>query len=508
MDFNFIVVRLGKDSVEDINKLDSTAKGIFQPYTLEFTCSQVEKSIGVGDFALIYLGSDNNKGTPTKWKQGARALGRVVKKTGGEEFNSSCELSINVFSVFHESLDQLSFLDESPTLYKHFAKYPVIGVRTSRNNAVQKVNEGERENTSALLTSIQLIYANFRSDLRLAAPELLNLLDFKADVDINVRASTNSKIGAEINPIKGANVIYYGAPGTGKSYAIDRSIVADRTFKTVFHAESTSSDFVGCIKPVLHSSDNSGIPILTYEYVPGPLLKCLVSALNDPDNHYWLVVEEINRAPAAAIFGEIFQLLDRDYTGKSSYEINFPDSLCHNFVNSSLHNPISRLFIPSNLSIIASMNSGDQGVLPLDTAFKRRWRFRYMPIDFDKSCASGTLNITLENDVTHSVSWKDFACCVNSILSEAGVPEDRHLGPFFFSEEELTDSENALIGKLFMYLWDDVLRHGMRYRLFSNDIKTYGELVRRHASTIQLFNDDFISLVRTRTLSFNLSTES
>lgn len=499
MDFDFIVVRLGKDSVEDIKKLDSTSDEGFQPYTLEFTCSQVEKSIDVGYYALIYLGSDNNKGTPTAWKQGARALGKVEKKIGGEEFNSPCQLSINVFSVFRESLDQLSFLDKSPTLYKHFAKYPVIGVKTSRNNAVQKVNEGERENTSALLTSIKLIYEKFESELLEFAPELLNLLDFEADTDPNSMATIGTNnTSTTNNEIKGTNTIYYGAPGTGKSFAINQSIVADRTFKTVFHAESMSSDFVGCIKPVLHNAENGGAPILTYEYVPGPLIQCLVSALNDPYNHYWLVIEEINRAPAAAVFGEIFQLLDRDNSGRSSYEINFPDSLCHNFVNSNIHKPITRLFIPSNLSIIASMNSGDQGVLPLDTAFKRRWRFRYMPIDFERGCAVGTLKITLEDDTTQIVSWKDFACCVNSILSETGIPEDRHLGPFFFSEEELADSENALTGKLFMYLWDDVLRHGMRHRLFLKSITTYGELVRHHTSTKQLFNEIFISLVKAR----------
>lgn len=495
---NFIVVRLGKDSVEDIKKIDSLSTGGFKPYTLEFTCSQVEKNIDVGHYAFIYLGSDNNKGTPTAWKQGVRALGRVDIKKGGEEFNSPCALSITIFSMFRESLDQISFLDKSPILYKHFAKYPVIGVKTSRNNAVQKVNEGEREKTSALLTSIQLICNNLESDLQKYAPELLALLDFNADFEPSEKTG-NANINIHLNVCdKGSNIIYYGAPGTGKSYTIDNLLVAERAFKTVFHTESMSSDFIGCIKPVLHNSNNSPSPILTYEYVPGPLIKCIISALNDPNNHYWLVIDEINRAPAAAVFGEIFQLLDRDITGKSSYKINFPDSLCENFVNAHLKVPIKMLFIPSNLSIIASMNSSDQGVLPLDTAFKRRWSFKYIPIDFNKGCTEGSLTVILEDNVEHTVLWKNLACSINAILTNAGIPEDRHLGPYFLSGEDLADSENALIGKLFMYLWDDVLRHGLRYRLFSSKIMTYGDLVRRYFSKQQIFDDAFIEIVKSQ----------
>ena len=494
MSFDFAVVRLGKDSVDDIEKIDAIKQNLSKPFTLEFTCSQVEKTIHADTYALIYLGSDNNKGIPTRWKQGIRALGKIIKKDGGEEFNSECTLSIEVFSVLSESLDQISFLDKSPSLYKHFAKYPVIGVRTSRNNAVQKVNNGPRESTHALLTSINLIYPPFSHDLQRFAPELLTLLNFKADADPNgvINEANNSHQPNCIE--KASNTIFYGAPGTGKSYAIDSSIVSARAFKTVFHAESMNSDFVGGIKPVLHSTDNNKRAV-TYEYVPGPLLKAIISALNDPNNSYWLIIEEINRAPAAAVFGEFFQLLDRDSSGRSSYDIDFPDSICEEFVNSKLNVPISGIFLPANLSNIASMNSGDQGVLPLDTAFKRRWRFRYMPIDFSKDCITGNLSMPLDGNEHSIVSWQHFAQSINFLLSELGIPEDRHLGPFFLSEDDFSDQENCLAGKLFMYLWDDVLRHGLRHRLFSSDIRTYGELVRRTQSGGQIFNSDFAKIL-------------
>ena len=151
---NFIVVRLGKDSVSDINKLDNSPPETFSPYLLEFSCKQVEGTIEAGCFVLLYIGSDNNKGITTQWKQGLRAVGKLKQIEGRENFQSTCKLSIEILSVFHESLDQFSFLEQSPNLYKHFSKYPIVGVKSSRNNSVQKVNDAPRENTSALLTAI------------------------------------------------------------------------------------------------------------------------------------------------------------------------------------------------------------------------------------------------------------------------------------------------------------------------------------------------------------------
>jgi hypothetical protein len=490
---DFIVVRLGKDSVFDIRKLNATSATDFEPYTLEFTCKQVERAIQPGTYVLIYLGSDNNKGIATDWNQGIRAIGKLEEIEGWENFQSTCTLRIEVFSVFDQSYDQFSFLEESSNLYKHFSKYPIIGVKSSRNNSVQKVNEGLRESSSALLTAIDALQPDFRGGLELRAPELISLLDFTPDNEGSAEESdirTRLKIEGSS---RGANLIFYGAPGTGKSFAIDKTIDPNHSVKTVFHAETMSSDFVGSIRPVMHD-DESEKRSLTYEYLPGPFVKCLVRALNDKNNHYWLVIEEINRASAAAVFGEVFQLLDRRYDGRSTYEIDFPDPLSEQFVNSNLESPLEKIFIPANLSILASMNSSDQGVLPLDTAFKRRWQFTYIPLDFDKGCTQGKLPITLEDDVLRTVSWSEFAIAVNEILASSGIPEDRHLGPYFLSTDDLDDPGLALTGKLFMYLWDDVLRHGLRNRLFDSGVRTYGHLIARWEDQKRVFSDDFIGL--------------
>ncbi|MCW9025875.1 MAG: hypothetical protein OQJ77_01045, partial [Thiovulaceae bacterium] len=119
--------------------------------------------------------------------------------------------------------------------------------------------------------------------------------------------------------IKAGNIIYYGAPGTGKSYSIDKVVVDDFTIRTVFHTDTQNSDFVGCLKPVIENGE------ITYKFRSGPFTDAIIKALTDPEHHYWLVIEEINRAPAAAVFGEIFQLLDRDANGQSKYQIDIAD---------------------------------------------------------------------------------------------------------------------------------------------------------------------------------------
>lgn len=302
----------------------------------------------------------------------------------------------------------------------------------------------------------------------------------------NTKTSINSVTNA-------VNLIYYGAPGTGKSHSVDSSIDKSRTVRTVFHADTQYSDFVGCLKPI--SIENK----VTYSFRPGPFCICLINALNDPENHYWLVIEEINRAPAAAVFGEIFQLLDRDEIGKSKYSITPSDQDMVAFIDSELSIKLvnGSIYIPPNLSILATMNSSDQAVMPMDTAFKRRWRFKYIPLGFD-NCTVGTISLSVPVRGKIGTTWSIFAQSVNTILSDLEIPEDRHLGPFFLNQNELKDLDSqseSVTGKLFMYLWDDVLRHGYRPELFRQDIKTYGQLTLLHSSNELVFSEKFYTIL-------------
>lgn len=290
----------------------------------------------------------------------------------------------------------------------------------------------------------------------------------------------------------GCNRIIYGAPGTGKSHSVENNTDEKFIVRTVFHPETQYSDFVGCLKPIMEGKR------VVYGFRPGAFTEVLVKAINDPTNMYNLIIEEINRAPAATVFGEIFQLLDRSSDGSSCYKVDIsdPDLLCYLNRETSGQFTSGKLFIPSNLSIIATMNSSDQAVMPLDTAFKRRWSFEYIALSFDK--ASNQILELQTSEGLFKITWASFAGKVlNTMLKEFRVPEDRLIGPFFLNDTELQDWQVTLRSKLFVYLWDDVLRHKPqdRARLFSDKFSTFGELYNRFPND-QVFGVETDTLIR------------
>lgn len=287
----------------------------------------------------------------------------------------------------------------------------------------------------------------------------------------------------------GINKIFYGAPGTGKSHTIDQLTNGSKRFITVFHPETQYSDFVGSLKPKMNGTN------IAYEFRPGPFTKALIQAYKTPDTQVFLVIEEINRAAAAAVFGELFQLLDRK-NGESKYEIDVADPDMLDFINHQLGfpTPIDAIKIPGNLSILATMNSSDQAVMPMDTAFKRRWSFEYIPIDFSKSgVPTSSFDLVLSNGV-YSITWPQLAMAINQVLTNKQVAEDRLLGPFFLTDNELSEQTTALetlSSKLFVYLWDDVLRHHGRETIFAQSIchSPFGEVMYQFKSGQPIFSD-------------------
>lgn len=288
----------------------------------------------------------------------------------------------------------------------------------------------------------------------------------------------------------GINKIYYGAPGTGKSHTINKKVNHTYTIRTVFHPDTQNSDFIGSLKPVMVDGK------INYKFRPGSFTDAIILAVKNPNKECTLIIEEINRAAAAAAFGEIFQLLDRLPSRRSKYPINISDQDWLNYLNSKTDGYFDsgELVIPSNLTLLATMNSSDQAVMPLDTAFKRRWEFEYLPIDYSMA-SEGTLPLPLDNGdgqvEIHNVYWADFAKAVNSALAADHIPEDKLLGHRFLDTNELNENgESSLKGKLFMYLWDDVLRHGQRGAIFAEyiedeegievELTTYGQLIQAY----------------------------
>lgn len=261
------------------------------------------------------------------------------------------------------------------------------------------------------------------------------------------------------------NRIIFGAPGTGKSNLLkdeQKDLISNGgSFERVtFHPDYTYANFVGTYKPVPLQDDN-GAEAITYQYVPGPFTRVLVKALQDPENAYLLLIEEINRANVAAVFGDVFQLLDRDKYGVSEYEIQTSEDM-RNYLVEELNVEISevdKIYLPNNLYLWATMNSADQGVYPMDTAFKRRWDFEYIDIDNNDN----EINEFWFDVAGKQYHWNSLRKAINDQLTEIGINEDKLMGAFFVSKHIIDSVDNdkfvkAFCNKVIMYLFEDAAR--------------------------------------------------
>lgn len=280
------------------------------------------------------------------------------------------------------------------------------------------------------------------------------------------------------------NRILFGAPGTGKSHTLDKETDAliksmDGEYERVtFHPDYSYANFVGTYKPV-PSADG-----ITYKYVPGPFMRVLKKALENANNldatprPFVLVIEEINRANVAAVFGDVFQLLDRNGKNISDYSIQASEDLKNHLAEVLGGNPESyaELRIPSNMFIWATMNSADQGVFPMDTAFKRRWDFTYLGIDNGDENIAGK-SVTLgKGDYKRVVEWNKLRKAINAVLSSKDfkINEDKLMGPYFLStkviplEGEIDAQKfiDAFKSKVIMYLFEDAAKQ-KKHTLFS-----------------------------------------
>ena len=261
----------------------------------------------------------------------------------------------------------------------------------------------------------------------------------------------------------GDNIIFYGVPGCGKSYKIKKDYCDSEEMmeRIVFHPDYTFSDFVGQILPVNEEGH------ISYLFVPGPFTRILKKAYDDPDYNYYLIIEELNRGNAPAIFGEVFQLLDR-IEGISEYGINNTE------ISKAVYGDPNHLIkLPKNLFILATMNTADQNVFTLDTAFKRRWKMVNVISDVSKSD-----NASIKIGKTE-VTWSAFLNTINPVIIECGGgrigSEDKRLGAYFVGLKELKD-QNYFGEKVLMYLWNDAFRFDHE-KVFKQDYKTLEELI-------------------------------
>lgn len=278
---------------------------------------------------------------------------------------------------------------------------------------------------------------------------------------------------------KPLNRIIFGAPGTGKSYKLnkEKTIFGNNFERVTFHPNYSRSQFVGTYKPK-PKKDRNGAEYISYEFVPGPFLRIWIKAQKNSDKNYLLLIEEINRANVAAVFGDVFQLLDREDDGTSKYEITTSEEVREFLIREHdfKEEEIESIKIPKNMYIWATMNSADQGVNPIDSAFKRRWNFEYIGINEYMDEIS---NIYISLRPYGKTHWNDLRLKINDRLTQAdlNINEDKLIGPFFLTAYELNsqDIDTIFKSKLLMYLFEDVLRH-RKGKLFKENLNTLSKI--------------------------------
>lgn len=270
--------------------------------------------------------------------------------------------------------------------------------------------------------------------------------------------------------------IYYGAPGTGKSHRIKEQLEGvskENIFRITFHPDSDYSTFVGAYKPTrsqrplyglfgketvrLKDGEDLSEDIITYKFIPQAFLNAYMQAYRRPDENVYLIIEEINRGNCAQIFGDLFQLLDRDEYGVSEYTIK-ADADLKAFLEDEMgedNDAIKdgELCLPSNLYIYATMNTSDQSLFPIDSAFKRRWDWEYEPIKYKNT--NWVIDIQGE-----TYSWVSFQKEINRRIFESTSSEDKMLGDYFVNPSNGIITEKMLLNKILFYLWNDVCKDG------------------------------------------------
>ena len=308
-------------------------------------------------------------------------------------------------------------------------------------------------------------------------------------------------------------IIYYGAPGTGKSHRIKKelkemNVSKENIFRTTFHPDSDYSSFVGAYKPTMkkqyrydgkvkakyyEDDDLAGAKrddviidkVIQYDFVPQTFIKAYTQAYNNPNENVYLIIEEINRGNCAQIFGDLFQLLDRDDNGVSEYPIK-ADSDLKMYLEGELKDypdgiKDGELCLPSNLYIWATMNTSDQSLFPIDSAFKRRWDWEYEPIKY--------MNTDWGIEVGGNLySWTSFQKEVNNRIFDATNSEDKMLGDFFVKPNNNVISEKQFINKVLFYLWNDVCKDGDGDIFKTDDNKDvkFSDLYGEHGTDILL----------------------
>lgn len=304
-------------------------------------------------------------------------------------------------------------------------------------------------------------------DLEIA---LIEIVDENDAVEID-NQNRQGNMMSGINNDDSLQMIFFGSPGTGKSNTIEERTNDTNRIRTTFHPDSDYSTFVGAYKPTMEETgelhpNGDKKSIITYSFVPQAFLKAYVNAWmiqeKEKEPHpYYLVIEEINRGNCAQIFGDLFQLLDRGPNRDSKYDITPDDDIRRHLADqfkdcTNLPTDIKageKMRLPNNLYIWATMNTSDQSLFPIDSAFKRRWDWEYVPIE------DGKKGFYIDID-GKKYDWWNFIETINKKIDSITGSEDKKLGYWFAKPagDSIVITQKQFISKVLFYLWNDVYK--------------------------------------------------
>lgn len=412
---------------------------------------------------------------------------KVIESAGElEELKDYAELNTKLYEVMPTTINKKWVIKYFHMLFPQL--FPPFYNDEWQNKVLTAIDEEPDGNSFVRMGQIALFVKKCGIST-LAFSKVIYNLDSLGDIEDEQEPTDVNELCTFESEIKnGKNIVVYGTPGCGKSFHVQNTLLKEfgvandeqHRIRTTFYQDYTNTDFVGQIIPKV-KEDKS----VTYEFNPGPFALAMKMAIEHSNEPVALVIEELNRGNAASIFGDIFQLLDRTEEGKSQYKItnvNLQDYLNKVFKDKNIH--FDYIVIPSNLYIVATMNTSDQNVFTLDTAFKRRWKFEKLPNVFAKDHEYAEYYVPGMTGVT----WRHLVDSINRYIvknADELSSEDKQLGVYFIGKETLCKEQTGetdvvkkkeFAYKLLEYLWDDVAKYN-HVDWFGADIKTLDQLI-------------------------------
>ena len=432
MNFNFITVRLGKDSIPDIERICSSEVGVLNDsFAINVKCTQIPENYNSGDYAFIWLGSDNNKGMPTKWKQGFKAIGRVGTIMRGASYNETSETAINIVYVFNDAINRLDFLRSAPIEYYWCSNMPLIGIDDHANQTIRSVSGSSLCDIPALFCSINRICDTFKRDILKIESGFLHLFSFsipkpkdfpdaKSIVEVKQQNNKKTTTGEAYLPYFTALrtkpfMLLAGISGTGKSRIVREMAKACWKVGDPEYGKNHPKNFCMVqVKPNWHDSSEliGYVSRLNGEkFVVGPFLHFLAAAIKDPDTPYFLCLDEMNLAPVEQYFAEYLSVIESrklndsgiietdpiiEYENTDAYG-NLIDQLFDTPEERKAYKTAEggkRLTIPQNFFVVGTVNMDETTF-----SFSRKVLDRAMTIEMNEVDLHGGLEKGVGNEI-------------------------------------------------------------------------------------------------------------